>query len=863
MSSSSLQRYNFISRLKKHTSAIGTGVSGAFAILIQSFYDTIIKALNESVSKVIEEYTKKIAEIHGGYIIAALFFICSVYLFSRPRRSNEAPPPYSTTQPQSYIKDSHIINVPNLDNQYYIPRDEHLSALDKGFNIDNYRIQALVGLPGVGKTQIVFQYLIRFKDNYSKIFWVNAASYESLVADITKIAIELGLPERTEANQLKIVEAVKRFLSANKKDSNSKWLMVLDNSDDLEMVNKFRMEHLPADAGHILITTQDRSVRSLTPSFIEIEEFSPEIGAEFIIKKSSSTNSTVIIDDARKLSIMLGGLPLALDQAATYILDEQISIAEYIEEFNTESKKLLATRGKLPSDAHKSVSVTFSLAFKKLSRNNPAAPDVIRVCAFLEPNNIPEEIFYKGGSYLGKAIKKAVSKNGKLNAVFKEAARFSLLQRDLDNKNVSTHCLVQVVMQDTISSSEKREWAERIVKAISESLPILDHTNWSQYERLAIHKNKILDIINYNKNKLEIRESATVLNLIGRYLTDRGSYSGNELLLKRAIEIYNKVLGWDHSDTGPSLSNLAYLYRVQGDYKQAEPLYKRALEIYEKALGNKHPDTATAVNDLARLYEAQGRYNHAEPLYKRAFKIRAETLGVKHPTTAISLGNLAYLYRKQGQYEQAEYMAKGALEIQEKALGIQHPQTANSMSTLAKIYQSQGYDEQAEPLFKCALEIYVSALGLEHPYTGISLNNIAGLYKSQGHYDQAEPLYKRALEIYEKTLGLEHPSFASSLNDLAGLYQLRGCYDQAEPLYKRALDIYEKVLGGEHPDTANSLNNLAALNGAQGRYAEAEPLYKRALEIYEKVLGEGHPNTIIVAENYKILLELLNKRGEI
>src|SRR5436309_1864820 len=96
-----------------------------------------------------------------------------------------------------------------------------------------------------------------------------------------------------------------------------------------------------------------------------------------------------------------------------------------------------------------------------------------------------------------------------------------------------------------------------------------------------------------------------------------------------------------HPDTAQSLMNLGSLYRAQGKYKQAEPLFKRALTIYEQVLGPEHRDTAACLHNLAMLYFLQGAsrghdnslYKQAEPLMKRSLAIYEQVLGPEHPQT--------------------------------------------------------------------------------------------------------------------------------------------------------------------------------------------------------------------------------------
>ncbi|EAW37505.1 kinesin light chain-like protein [Lyngbya sp. PCC 8106] len=353
-------------------------------------------------------------------------------------------------------------------------------------------------------------------------------------------------------------------------------------------------------------------------------------------------------------------------------------------------------------------------------------------------------------------------------------------------------------------------------------------------------------------------EEANRLEQQAVQLYQQGKYNEAIPILKRVLEIIERLLGENHPDVAQSLNNLAILYRDQGRYSEAEPLFQRSLTIYEKALGENHPDVAQSLNNLAQLYYSQGRYSEAEPLHQRSLAIREKALGENHPDVATSLNNLAQLYDSQGRYSEAEPLYRRSLAILEKALGENHPDVATSLNNLATLYVSQGRYDKAEPLYRRSFDIYEKALGKDHSLVALSLNNLALLYDSQGRYDEAEPLYQRSLAIYEKALGTEHPDVATSLNNLASLYDSQGRYDEAEPLYERSLAIWEKALGENHPDVALSLNNLASLYDSQGRYDEAEPLYQRSLAIWEKTLGENHPS---VAQSLNNLASLYNSQG--
>ena len=66
----------------------------------------------------------------------------------------------------------------------------------------------------------------------------------------------------------------------------------------------------------------------------------------------------------------------------------------------------------------------------------------------------------------------------------------------------------------------------------------------------------------------------------------------------------SSYLGSNHPDVAQSLNNLALLYYSQGKYAEAEPLYRRALEIFEKVLGHDHHNIEICRNNLKACKEA-------------------------------------------------------------------------------------------------------------------------------------------------------------------------------------------------------------------------------------------------------------------
>src|SRR5690348_13402790 len=95
---------------------------------------------------------------------------------------------------------------------------------------------------------------------------------------------------------------------------------------------------------------------------------------------------------AWELVTVLGGLPLAFDQAGAYLEATRCGLPAYMELFRTRRAVLLQLRGEGTRDHPASVSTTFTLALTATAERHPVIGDLLRVCALLQPDAIPEEL---------------------------------------------------------------------------------------------------------------------------------------------------------------------------------------------------------------------------------------------------------------------------------------------------------------------------------------------------------------------------------------------------------------------------------------------------------------------------------------
>src|SRR5205085_5209572 len=107
---------------------------------------------------------------------------------------------------------------------------------------------------------------------------------------------------------------------------------------------------------------------------------------------------------ARAIVKALGGLPLALDQAGAYIYETKTSLERYLDRFETYRLDLLKRSHDKPPDYNYTVATTWTVSLQRANETNPAATELLHLCAFLDPDAIPEEMIAGGAQTLGPIL---------------------------------------------------------------------------------------------------------------------------------------------------------------------------------------------------------------------------------------------------------------------------------------------------------------------------------------------------------------------------------------------------------------------------------------------------------------------------
>jgi hypothetical protein len=179
---------------------------------------------------------------------------------------------------------------------------------------------------GVGKTQLALEYAYRRAGDFDLVWWLRAEQPASLLEDYAALAAPLELPEAGQSDLAAVAAAVCQALTRR-----NRWLLVFDNANAPGELDRL----LPrGGAGRVLITS--RNPHWPFASELDVPMLNRPASIRFLLERTEQRDETA----ACTLAAELGDLPLALEQAAAYLVETGLSLAEYLEFLRTRRAEL-------------------------------------------------------------------------------------------------------------------------------------------------------------------------------------------------------------------------------------------------------------------------------------------------------------------------------------------------------------------------------------------------------------------------------------------------------------------------------------------------------------------------------------------
>jgi tetratricopeptide (TPR) repeat protein len=586
--------------------------------------------------------------------------------------------------------------------------------------------------------------------------------------------------------------------------------------------------------------------------------------------------------DALDLGADLGGLPLALAQAASVMTVNQLSCAQYRGRLAERREHMSAVRVDGVSPA---VLATWSLAIECAHDLAPsgAAWPALALAAMLDPNGVPAAVLTSpaGCGYVaGRPSGGDVADQALVRAAITNLARTGLISIDPASavRTVRVHPSVQAAVRAYLPPEDFEQAVLATAEALLQAWPDDDGARplgaqeqaeraefeqalrdcaaalWAadsavprsaeggQHARHTSRPRPGVPVARPHQSMLWRPQAHPVLFRRGVSL-DASGLTGPAIAHWQAMLAASEA-GGGHADAVAVRDRLAVAYESAGQFGDAIAAFSGSLAERERAQGPEHPDTITARGRLAHAYASAGRSAEAVTLYEQMAAAAGRQLGAGHPVTLAARANLADAYQAAARGKEALTAYQMLLADAGRLLGAGHRDTLAARENLAATLLANGQPKDAIEQYKQLVTATEATAGADHPDAIAARAHLASAYRRGGKPKDAIALSQRVLADRERTAGADHPDTIAARAHLAFAYRSAGQLREAIGAYERTLADLERVSGPDHADTRAARASLAAAYQQAGRLGDAIHHYEQALADSERMLGPGDLETL-------------------
>ena len=722
-------------------------------------------------------------------------------------------------------------NVPPK-NPNFTGREDLLAAVERQLRSEETAAvlpHALHGMGGVGKSQIAIEYVYRHSHEYNVIWWIPAEQDSLILGAIADLARALNLDVGPQANTA--VPAVREALRSGKPYDN--WLLVFDNAEDIDTVRGYFPTGGP---GKIIVTSRNRDwERIANPLTVNVFERHESVS---LLQRRSRDLSA---EDADRLAHALGDLPLAIEQAGAWHAATGMPVSEYLTLLNERRPGILELD---PSpDYPVSVAAAWNISLDRLSQTNPAARQLLEVCACMAPEPIPLTMLRGTRNVEISPELDVILRDPVLVArATRDLNKLSLIKLDHKNGTLQLHRLMQTVLLAGLSAEEtrRRTTAAQVLLAAAKPGDPQSTDQWPAYQALLPH---VIASGAVRSSDPWVRQ---LVDGSVRYLYFWGAHDASAEMAREAWTAWQADSGEESLATIQMSRWLAFLLRLLGQADEAYALNSRALEVCRQA---DVPDEEL-LNTMAQMAGAlrfRGAFDEALRLDAEAYDRARDLFGPEDPATLTAAHSLGVSLRLVGDFEAARELDEETVKQWELLYGPTSGQTLNTMNGLAIDIREAGDYTTAREMQEETYRIYRNVYGEDNAGTILAARNLAVCRRRDGLYADASALIEETLERFVSRYGAEYPEVMNTAMNASVDRRLRGDLAGAHELGDLVITRYRGTLGDRHAYTLSAMVNHAATLRAQGDLDGADRLHEEAGRLFTETLGDRHVSTLLAA----------------
>ncbi|KZP26502.1 hypothetical protein FIBSPDRAFT_1040763 [Athelia psychrophila] len=467
------------------------------------------------------------------------------------------------------------------------------------------------GMPGLGKSQLALQ-------------------HANLAFTLARMLGPLNHADRNHADQAVQIASVRLWFEQSDRHGCRRWLLMLDDVT-VESAH-FLREHLPRQnaGGCILVTTRTRNIAESVANvagqehlIFELKALSKAQSVDLLLRKAGvRTSAPEELANAERLVSRMGCLPLAVDQAGSYMKRSGLKNANQMQRMYDERglKDVISWQNNLTTYEETSIFSAFTLQFQKLDEINPDAHKFLKVLAFFDPESIPIDILSLGA----RSIRDRLAKDAKHSldvspaSAIKVPAIRRLLQKlkgkqrlvsvldvpagmdpadPLEGVPAELRGLIELICSEEQVRAALHHFEDLSIAqplyAEKPSLHIHDLIQWVLQQSILIHHEEgyralAVTLLCHAFGTIDAPDEPQSWAECERYVPHFTALGAQD---KAHSAITNRLMDINHS--------IALYFRSRGRYKEAESLLDRVLADRMNLLGSN--DIRTSVDPVTQV----------------------------------------------------------------------------------------------------------------------------------------------------------------------------------------------------------------------------------------------------------------------
>ncbi|KAE8336179.1 hypothetical protein BDV24DRAFT_168522 [Aspergillus arachidicola] len=672
-----------------------------------------------------------------------------------------------------------LFAVPYCQNTFFVGRTEELEDTHRQLmktdpdGLEQRNVCIVYSLGGVGKTQFAIQYTYQFKSEYDYIFWLDASDETTLSRDFAAIARMAGQSDRDPAEPQSLpieIAKAKRWLE----ETSRRWLLVYDNFETWAITKPY----WPSGShGSILVTTQHSYISHISSHPpLQLKVLDPAQGAGLLLRLLHRFNNEIMapeeLSDARKISEMLGGLPVAISHMAGYIQQTQCTLQEFIEMYPKRLESQIIWEG--CRDPHYQYSRTLSTVWEvALNELSPEARRIINVVSMLSPSYIPEAMLFgdSGHCQMKSNPKQLLSSLHSRQLVTREVA---------GNQGYwSIHRSLQLHLLHRLDKApyDRQRAFEEAVDIVRRAYPrqssiqAPSNHSWELQEVClphVVHLQNVFENSPPSETAMTLVPTKNFVHLLGdlgNYMWERAFYDRGVATLELAEKIH-ETQAWDdlieHSKVATILGVLSQEIGISGR-QQGLDRCKRSLALRDRHIAHLRDQKiepsldemllfANAFNDVACSLLEYACYDQAEVFLDRSIGIKCSLQLPENGTAffnfAENFKNLAIVRLAQKRPDEAMRLIKRATALMEANAGVHAATTQSFLFHRANILHCTGKHADALLAHESVLQARIKIFG-EQAHTLNSYFACGLAYRALGDLKNARARLEKCVGLHD------------------------------------------------------------------------------------------------------------------